>query len=231
MCFTPSVSLATAITEFVFAGIMPFVFNRARLKNIFAFFLFLLGFYQFTEFMLCITGNAEVWVRAGYITYSFLPAVSVHAVWNYFETKAHRLLLYVIPLFYSFVALFSTDFVQVGSCQTMFVLTKVFYSKNYNTVFSLVYIAYYFFFIVFACLFALKKYRQEKNIKKKKLYLLLPLGVLLMSVPTFVFMVIFPSLNVMFPSVLCHFALLLAIVTFVGVYWEHKLAVESKEPV
>jgi protein-S-isoprenylcysteine O-methyltransferase Ste14 len=72
---------------------------------------------------------------------------------------------------------------------------------------------------------------QEKDVEKKKLYLLLPLGVLIMSVPTFILMVVFPNLNFMFPSVLCHFALLLAIVTFVGVYWKHKLAEKTGQSV
>jgi hypothetical protein len=51
---------------------------------------------------------------------------------------------------------------------------------------------------------------------------MLPIAVLLMSLPTFILMVIFPFFDIMFPSVLCHFALLLAIVVFVGTYLEHK---------
>lgn len=232
MCFTPPVSLGTAIVEFFLAGIMRFKFTRARLRNFFAFFLIMLGFYQFTEFMLCTSKNAALWVRAGYITYTFLPALGVHAVLNYFKVpgKINRLLLYIIPVGYTVMALLSPEFVQGGSCQTVFILTKIFYSKNHQVFFSILYDLYYFSFMLFACLFAFRKYWIEKDVQKKKLYVLLPIAISLMSVPPFIVVIVFPFFHIMFPSVLCHFAILLAITVFIEAYLEHKLAVkENKE--
>ncbi len=223
MCFNSTVSLTTAVIELGLSIIMPWKFPKASLKYFFALLLFLLGFYQFTEFMLCKTGNAELWVRAGFITYSFLPAMGLDMTLTYFKIKRHRLLLYFFPVVYSLIAIFTTNFVQVGQCNAIFVTARYIFSQDYNFVLWLAYVTYYALVTIFACFIALKYYFSEKNNKKRKVFLMLPVAVLLMSLPTFILMVIFPYFNIMFPSVLCHFALLLAIVVFIGAYWEHKL--------
>jgi len=43
-----------------------------------------------------------------------------------------------------------------------------------------------------------------------------------MVVPTFIFIMVLPSFGIMFPSILCEFALLLAILGFTAAYLENK---------
>ena len=121
--------------------------------------------------------------------------------------------------------IFTKNFIDVGICHSIFVTAK-------NTLFNfqsiwglfgfIIYIAYYFGLILASCLLAFNAYYKERNRKKRKILLTLPLAVFLMCFPTFVLIIIFPVFNIMFPSVLCHFALLLALTIFIGVRSEHE---------
>ena len=78
------------------------------------------------------------------------------------------------------------------------------------------------------CFIAYKDYKKQKDELKKELDVVEVTGILLMTIPAVLFVVIFPFLGVMFPSVLCEFALLLAITAFVGAYIEDKMRKKKK---
>ena len=61
--------------------------------------------------------------------------------------------------------------------------------------------------------------------KDKKLKILNDIGafsILVFTVPTFLFLALFPQFNMHFPSVLCDFALLLAITLLCMIYYKEK---------
>ena len=47
-----------------------------------------------------------------------------------------------------------------------------------------------------------------------------PVGILLMGIPTYIVMFVLPGTDFTFPSVLCHFALFFAMTAFLAVYYE-----------
>lgn len=225
MCYTPTVSLTTAIIEFILAAILPFKYPRATLRYFFALFIFLLGLYQFSEFMLCETGDDIFWVRAGFIVYSFLPALGLHAALYYLKSKINRLMLYTVPVALTLTA-FTNDQIWQGTCNTIFITTKTILSQH--PILFFIYITYYAGFTLLICWLAIKEYSRVRSHLKRIMSLTWIIAILLMSVPTFVLIIIFPELGLRFPSVLCHFALLLALVTFVGVRMEHQLRSKRK---
>jgi len=227
MCFTPAVSLTTAIIEFVLAAIIPWKYPRASLRYIFSFFLILLGFYQFTEFMLCQTGDADLWVKIGFITYSFLPAIGLHSVFEFMNYRFNKFILYLIPIFYSIIALASSNFVLHGTCDKIFVTTVTMLFK-YPTLWTF-YMLYYAGFIAVTVGVSLHEYYKERNRERRLLFLIMPLAVLLMSLPTFILILIFPVFGVRFPSVLCHFAIFVAIIAFFGVHLENNYQKKIKK--
>ena len=220
MCYTPVVSLTTAIIEFILAAILPFKYPKATLKYFFAFFLFMLGLYEFTEFMLCKTGHDIFWVRAGFIVYSFLPALGLHAALFYLKSKINRLALYTVPVALTLIA-FTNDQIWQGTCNTIFITTKTILSQHPTLFF--IYIAYYVSFTLLICWLSIKEYSRVRSHLKRIMSITWIIAILLMSVPTFVLIIIFPELGVRFPSVLCFFALLLALTIFIGVRMEHQL--------
>lgn len=231
MCYTPSVSIGTAIVEWILAIILPLKYNQSKVRFFMSALMIFLGLYQFTEFMLCRTNQADLWMRLGFMAYTVLPAIALHSSVYYFKIKLNIFWIYIIPFIYIIIAATTPNFIAEAKCHAIFVST-------HNTIFSftdpikltsfIIYIAYYFGFILWCCLIGIKAYLKEKNHKKQKLFLILPLAIFLMSFPTFLLLIVFPTLNVRFPSVLCHFALLLALTAFMGARLEHEYIASKK---
>jgi len=225
MCFTPLVSISTAIIELILAFLLISCFRKSKLTPFFFAVLILLGWYQFSEFMLCTTGNL-FWIRFGFIGYTFLPAVGLHSILNYFKIKVNLILLYLVPTTYSLFALFNAHFAISGQCILIFVQVKTLLTGQPLRVIP--YILYYALFIILAFAILWKAYLKARTKIQKQIDLSEMMGILLMTIPTFVLIIIFPALGIMFPSVLCHFGLLLGICFFFAAYLDNKMNLHEK---
>lgn len=227
MCFNPTVSIVTAITEWVLSVLIIFKYPFAKMRYLASALMIFLGLYQFSEFMLCKTAQTELWVRVGFVAYTILPAIGLHTMLKLLKIKTRYIWVYVIPATYIILSIITPNFVREAKCYDLFVTAR-------NTLFSFggvaqtisygIYTAYYFGFILAASLLGVKKYLKEKNYLKQKIYLTFPLAVFLMSFPTFLIIIIFPALNIQFPSILCHFALLFALAIYMGVRWDNEIS-------
>ena len=230
MCFTPLISISTAIIEFVLATVLLLFFPKSKFRDFFAIFIYLLGFYQFTEFMLC-SGNAVIWAIAGFIAYSFLPAISLHAVLRIFRKKINIIWIYIIPITASIFAIITPGFIIRTSCERYFVSVGTMITSGASflqLVAFAIYITYYFSFLLLICFIIIKDYLKQKNEIKREIELVEIIGILFMTVPTLVLIIIFPFFGLMFPSVLCEFAIFVAISAFIGVHLKSKLKKKSK---
>lgn len=226
MCFTPAISLTTAIIEFILATVLLLFFPKIKFRNFFAVFIYLLGFYQFSEFMICSGFSPYLWATLGFITYSFLPAVGLHSILYFSKKKFNILFIYLIPIIVSLVALVTPKFIQTVSCDRFFILVRSLFHSGASwwlVILFFLYVVYYVGFIILMCFVGYQYAIKQKNKLKRKLVFVIILGVLLMTLPTFILIFLFPSLSIMFPSVLCEFALLLAICAFIGAYLESKI--------
>ena len=124
MCFAPIVSISTTIVEFLLAGVLLFYFDRSRLRDFFILFIVMLGFYQFSEFMICTSSSSHLWAMIGIATYSFLPAVGLHAVMNGFKKKANLFWIYVVPVIAVGTMLVVPNFVIKTTCADVFIHIK-----------------------------------------------------------------------------------------------------------
>lgn len=231
MCYNPTVSLFTAIIEFALSGYMLFKYRLASTRYFFAAVLIVLGAYQFSEFMLCKTSSPEAWATAGFAIYTFLPALGLHGTMTCLGRKSKPFIFYALPAFFVILAILYQDFILLSQCQVIFVTVRnaLFQTGTLSqTLLFSLYTLYYAGFIMWSCILCLIAFRREPNFNRKKILLMFPIGVIVMTLPTYILMVIFPTLNHRFPSVLCHFALLLALVGFVGVRYEEKYIRENK---
>lgn len=218
MCYTPVVSLTTALIEWLLAALLLLLYRRSRIADFGAAVMILLGLYQFSEFMLCTTGNAELWGTIAFLSYTFLPALGVHTASIFVRKHFAPALIYAPPVVFSLIALTKTPFVTYGTCDTFFVTMLTYFSQQLPWV---LYAAYYFGFICIAFALFTKGYCVEHGNRKKACAALLT-AILLMFIPTFILIGIFPALRIRFPSVLCHFALLTAAAFFIAVYYDAK---------
>ena len=216
MCFTPAISLTTAIIEWVLALSLLFAYRKSVLRPYAFFVLALLGAYQFGEFRLCTTGQAELWGTFAFLSYTFLPAVGLHAVIAFLRKRTSLMLLYAPPIVFSLVALSVKQFIAQGTCAQLFVTILTFFSWGIPFV---LYMSYYAGFILATFVLLARAYRHERGRRKKACGAIFA-ALLLMFIPTVLLMVLFPALRIQFGSVLCHFALLTAAAFYIAVYYD-----------
>jgi len=226
MCYTPTISLTTAAIEFVLAIILLLFFKKSTLRNFFAALIFLIAFYQFTEFMVCTSVNPLLWAKAGIIAFSFLPALILHAFMRFVKKNPNPIFLYSIPVLAS-AAILIYPVVTAASCGTFFVEVQTTFNIEARTFLQnlslLIYTSYYFGFLILAMAFFYHDYKKQRSKIKREIEIVELIGILLLSVPTLILLLIFPLLGLKFPSILCQFALFVAIAAFIGVYLESKI--------
>jgi hypothetical protein len=219
MCFTPTISLTTAIIEFVVASIILVFFKRDKLNFILASFIIFLGLYQFTEFMLCTSSNAFLWAKLGFVAYTFLPALALNLV-MIFRGNNKTYYYYIFPVAFSFYVLVSNNFITSAECGTLLVTVKTLLTPNLWL--RAIYWLYYYGFILLAIGISWSNYSKEKNKDSKRINLVILIALLISLVPAVILIIIFPTLRIVFPSMYCEFALLSAITAMIIVYLRSK---------
>ena len=82
MCFSPPVMLATFLIEFGLLFYVLWRYRQSTLARLAVIFLACLGIFQLAEYMLCGgLGLSRIeWVKLGYLSITFLPALGLHMV-------------------------------------------------------------------------------------------------------------------------------------------------------
>jgi len=220
MCFTPIVSLSTAIFEFVVATAILVFCRKSLINRFFPLLIYILGFYQFTEFMLCTSNYPFFWAKMGFVTYSFLPAVGLHFIMKLTNRKCNYITIYMVPVIFSLMAFLKPGFIIESTCTTFFVIVI---KDLFNSLFSYIYGLYYFGFILLFCYFLLKSFNKEKDQLKRKSYAIIFAAALITLLPAVVIFIIFPAFKVIFPSVYCEFAVLFTVAALVASYLDNKI--------
>jgi len=104
-------------------------------------FIFLLGFYQLTEFMLCSSEYVNLWARIGFATYTFLPAVMYHMEMSLAGKKVRKE-VYIFATLFSGLALIHPSFILGGGCNLLHVSIQSMIF-NQNQYLMITYLAYY----------------------------------------------------------------------------------------
>ena len=207
MCFTPAVSFLTFAIEWVMAGWVLSRDHKNKVNQLSAVILIFLGLYQFTEFMMCSAGNEFFWGKMGFLAYTALPALGFHWVFALKKSKRTIWPVYLIPGAFIVYAIWASKFIESAECGRFFVKTL----HNWVLIGEIPYFIYYTLFIVWSGIILINWILKEKNHDRRNLYLLGLIGMLLFTFPTFLVLLVFPMFHLMFPSVLCHFAILYAL--------------------
>ncbi|MBW3021146.1 hypothetical protein KY334_07665 [Candidatus Woesearchaeota archaeon] len=227
MCFTPLVSISTAIIEFIIAAYLILHFKKSKIAKPIAIFCVLLGIYQLTEFLLCTT-SYQFWAKIGFITTAFLPALALHFTINYTKNKERinkrlGLLIYLIPTFYFLMALAKENFILNTSCGNYFVTMRYIIQTGIYKPLGFIYLFYYISFVAIACVLFLNHYKKQKNILKKEIDVDVIIAVIISLIPAVVLLFLFPMIAFAFPSIYCQFAIAFAIAGLIACHLEKKL--------
>ncbi len=220
MCFAPWVSMSTFIIEFGLALYFLLRNPKDKLNRFIALMSFMLGFYQLNEFLICVSG-ANTFTRSALATTAVLPAMACTyalIMWRK-PIRFWNFLLYAPAA--AFIVLFSLP-VNLRESATC---TQVFIQYNNIGLLFRFFELYYLVYILGAVAIFYFTASRARSEPERRLHYLGMLGMFIFTVPTFIFLIFLPALRVQFASVLCEFALLLAI-EFILVLWykeRHKI--------
>ena len=223
MCLTPTISLSTAVTEFSVATFVLFYYRKSRLSKVIVIFLYLLGLYQFTEYMIC-TSDPVLWAKIGFVIYTFLPAVGLKFCLDHVKKKCNNLSVFAIPIVFSLLALLKENFIIESTCGRYFITVRHLFSDTLGILPDVIYAVYYIGFILLASYLLIKHYKKEKNVLGKGIDIALLVGIFISLIPAGILLFILPALSLSknFASIYCQFAVVFAIAVLIAFHLDKK---------
>lgn len=203
-CFTPLVTLITFIIEVVLAFYVFLRYRKSLSGKLSVIFLLLLGIFQLSEYSICGNGHSLIWSKIGYLAITFLPILALHSV--SLVTKKSRLLKpgYIIATILAVIILVVPGIFLNVSCTGKYLVFDT------SDTFEYFYAIYYLGFLSIGLLKAF--YSWVRGIGDRYLAKWITIGYLLFLVPTLILYIFVSSTKAAVPSIMCGFALLVAIV-------------------
>ena len=211
-CFSPFVMASTFVIEVVSAVWVLFRYKQTPAARLIVALLLMLALFQLAEYMVCegAFGISSLdWARIGYVAITALPALGIHLA----MTIAGRPNKYVIGAGYVVASLFAGFFllggewgVQNDVCMGNYVIFEMAREVVY------IYALYYYTWLVLGMIYAYHIGRQLHNKKQKRALTALSIGYFSFIFPTTLVNIINPETLAAIPSIMCGFAVLLAII-------------------
>lgn len=209
-CFSPLVMLATFIVEVGSALYLLFRYRMTRTAQLIVAMLGFLAVFQLAEYMVCEGAfylSSLDWARIGYASITILPALGIHLGLEIAKKKNMPLLFAA----YGSAATFMTFFLFVGhGMQTQQCLGNyvIFQIASYAI---LPFGFYYNGWLVVGTALAWKAHYEITTIAHRKALVWLVFGYLSFMVPTLTVYLINPATLDGIPSIMCGFAVLMAL--------------------
>ncbi len=216
-CFSAPVMLATFIIEFALATYLLLTRKQNATTKLSVTMLVLLGTFQLAEYGICEAWgfSSDAWAKIGFVAITFLPPIGLHLV----HTISRQKITAMVPLAYCFAAVWSLFFI-FGSLLQGSVCTGNYIIFNIPEPFEGLYYMYYDITIAIsiALAYAYSKRAETKKIVKALQWFII--GYLLFIIPSIIFVMIdtYQGVDSPLPSIMCGFALLMALIlTFIVV--------------
>lgn len=207
MCFSPLVMFVTFLIEFFLLFYVLWRYKRTPISLLVVATLACLGIFQLAEYMICgglgFSGNE--WVRLGYVTITLLPPLGIHLITKIAQRPAKGF----VAAAYLSAAVFVGYFVfapgvQLEECAPNY---AIFHIGGLDTY---IYAMYYYGWLLAAIGLASQ---WAKNYPKKAAALRwTAIGYASFIIPTTIANIISPATIAGIPSIMCGFAVLLAII-------------------
>lgn len=199
--------LLTFLFEFGAALYVLWRYKMETLTRLIMAMLLALGTFQLAEYMICggLGLHTTEWSRLGYISITLLPAFGVHLL----ATIAGKKVPWLIYSAYASMILFALYFaltpgvINDHECRPNYAVFSL------DQMSTMLYAIYYYGWLVVTVILALLWSRKNKSALALRA---MSVGYLLFMVPTVTITLIHPSTTSGIPSIMCGFAVLLAIV-------------------
>lgn len=210
-CFSPPVILATFLIEIALAVYAWWRYRATPLGRRAVVFLSLLAVFQLSEYIICVGGTAGpfdlpvLWAKVGYVAIAFLPILAIDFIAILAKQRLQTVVGYAAALAFSAFIVFYPGLFGPLACTGKFVFFKT------NLIgFELAYGLYYFAALFTGIGLIGQALRRQTPNRAALIWVLV--GYVSFMLPTFAVYIIAPAMRDGFPSVLCGFAVLTAII-------------------
>lgn len=202
-CFTPAVSLATFLIEFLLALFVITRYKMNKFSLIAAALLLCLGLFQLSEYMICKTNQIQIWGKIGTASITILPILGLQLI-TYLTRKSRWLIAGYIFAGIIIFSVFFLSFLNNYYCTDKFVII------HFNNPIDNLYTLYYFVFLLVGLGILIQHYFSQKKNTTEMLWM--TVGYLSFIIPTAIVYSISQLTIFAIPSIMCGFAVLFALI-------------------
>lgn len=214
-CFSPPVMLATFIIEVLLAVYVVWRYALTPVTRLAVLILVGLATFQLAEYNVCEGAwgvSSLMWAKIGYVAITMLPPLGLHLATK-LAGRSNRTLVatgYASGLLFAAFFLFSGNGIESQQCLGNYV---IFQTAPWSVI---PYAVYYYGWLIVTVGYALNAAKAMKKQSKRVALYALSVGYMAFILPTTTANVIDPSTIAGIPSIMCGFAVILALVlTFV----------------
>lgn len=224
MTYSPLLAAVTGIFELAAAALALFSPGRKRILYPTALMLLLLAGYQFMEIAVCSTPNNLLFARAAYIEITWLPPLGL---WLVFVLSGPKLRwMKIVSLAYFAAGLVFTAWIVLDAgCITKsfceLVIARYFSPNPFDPAYGI----FYQTGLAMLILGAAAGLAHTEDLVLRKHLANLQTGVLGFAIPSLAVRMMIPDTQGVLPSVMCHFALILAVSLCFLVFRERRTGV------
>ncbi len=209
-CFSPPVMIATFAIEIILAIHTVVRYKMSAVTRLAASMLICLAVFQLAEYNICegsLGLDSANWARLGFASITLLPPLGIHLATKLAKDKQPVLVLGA----YTMAAAFISFFLFIGhgvtgpACMGNYVIFKI--ANGAGGLFS----TYYYLLLVVAVVYAGRKAKEMKQAHKARALNALSVGYLAFMLPTTAINFVNPETVRAIPSIMCGFAVVMAL--------------------
>jgi hypothetical protein len=210
-CFSPPVMLATFVIEIACAVYVIYRYKLTVVTRLAVMILVGLAVFQLAEYNICEGSfgvDSLAWARIGHVAITLLPPLGIHLATRLADQERPVLvgLAYGAAAVFSFIFMFAGQGMQAQQCLGNYVIFSI------APWAVLPYSLYYYGLLGVSVGYSWKAARTIKSVTKKSALYGLAIGYLAFIVPTTAANIIDPSTMAGIPSIMCGFAVILAVI-------------------
>lgn len=210
-CFSPTVMLATFLFEIGAALYIAWRYKWSSSTRLVIAILTCLAVFQAAEYIICGGGGMK-WAQIGFVAITLLPPLGFHLA----HTLAGKTMSYVVYAAYATSAVFIVLFGFMSHSLTSQTCTGNYVIFEFAPGVTPFYSVYYYGWLLLGTIVSYRWAKSAKDKARSKALQALMAGYLLFMLPTTLANLVDPMTIRAIPSVMCGFAVLLAVVL---VYW------------
>lgn len=209
-CFSPPVMMVTFLFEILGAIYSTLRYKLNRVGRLVVAVLLFLSIFQLAEYMICeVTGIPGLtWAKIGYISITALPPLGISLAMAIAGKKYKSWSVALYLFMFSFIAYFLiiTSAISTESCLGNYVI----FSMQHGVGWLYAFYYYGLLFVGVGLSLYWREYSDDKNTRKS--LLALAIGYMTFIIPTTTVNIINPDTISGIPSIMCGFAVFLAII-------------------